>query len=128
MKSIKKIDYSDKGLALVTTHFYKPYFLKMEGDDLKTMLEHTRDFWFPQTLDCLKEGEDEKPQFITELTESLQASLNLLVLLAIVENKRGIKVITEDTKVLKEKYLEPLVHTIKAGFDAIKQDGEQSLK
>jgi len=60
--------------------FFKAQFTE-EPDHVRTLIEMARDYWFPRTLNCLRDSR----KYILDIVEALQASMALLIFLLILE-------------------------------------------
>ena len=88
-------------------------------------MKNAKEEVFDILLDTLKENSP----YILELTERIQAGLNLLLFLSIREKTLKIApMLTEPSyvkDVVHKKYLEPLTHTIQAGISTVNEEYEK---
>ena len=64
---------NDRGISVLTSVLYKSLFRKAFADqdesksELRVLLEHAKNFWFVETLDCLRDED----KFILQIVDSL---------------------------------------------------------
>ena len=106
---------------MLTSFFYKSLFkeaaeLHPAEDDLRVLLTHAKEVWFPETLGSLQDQE----KFILELLESLKASLDLLLYLFFFEarNAPDLQILYQPSFVstLNPTYFEPILHALSPGY------------
>jgi hypothetical protein len=107
---------NDRALSILASLYFKP-FLDKQGSDIILYLTFAKEFLFEVLLNSLKDDQT----YILDLTERLQAGLNLLIFLTYRERallKSGAltsPIITEShyfSERVRKAYLEPLAHTI----------------
>lgn len=79
---------NDRGVSVLTSVFYKGLFKEAaNGDmeDLKQLLRHASEVWFPKTLNCLRDED----KFILDLVDSLSTSLALLQFVFFLEKNKA---------------------------------------
>ena len=69
-------DNNDRGLSILTSVFFKAQF-REESEHIRTLIELARDFWFKNTLDCLKD----ESKYILDIVATLSQSMALLLYL-----------------------------------------------
>ena len=115
---------NDRGVSVLTSVFYKGLFkeaAKANGDmqDLKLLLRHASEVWFPKTLNCLRDED----KFILDLVDSLSTSLALLQFVFFMEKNKAAdaQILYTNAFVtsLNTSYFEPLVHTLTAGLQSL---------
>ena len=86
------------------------------------MIELARDFWFKNTLNCLKDDS----KYILEIVETLSTSMALLLFLLILEKNENIQppMLREVSSLrqIRKEYLTPLVYTMQAGMEGLLED------
>ena len=106
---------------MLTSFFYKSLFkeaaeLHPGEDDLRVLLTHAKDVWFPKTLGSLQDQE----KFILELLESLKASLDLLLYLFFFESRNApdLQILYQPSfaSTLNLTYFEPILHALSPGY------------
>ena len=73
-------DNNDRGVSVLTSVFFKALFVD-EAAHLRTLLELAREFWFKNTLNCLKDDD----KYILEIVGSISQSMSLLLYLLTLE-------------------------------------------
>lgn len=84
-----KTTNNDRAISILTQTFYKSYF--KADPDLSIWLAHARDYWLPQTLDCLKDDS----KFILEISEQIHTSLGLYIFLVSLERKSNLAILSD---------------------------------
>ena len=69
-------------MSILTSVFFKALFTD-EAEHLRTLLELSREFWFKNTLNCLKDED----KYILEIIATLSQSMALLMYLLMLEKK-----------------------------------------
>ena len=100
-------------MSVLTSVFYKSLFKEASKsqaiDDLKVLLRHAEQVWFPKTLNCLQD----ESKFILEIIDSLATSLALLLFLFFMERNKApdaqILYTNACIERLNSQYFEPLV-------------------
>ena len=88
------------------------------------MLNHAKDKWLPETLDCLKD----ESRFILEINEQLQTSLGLYIHMVTLERKSNLSIISAESHInhVRKHYFEPLYHTIEAGLQSLEEQAKSA--
>ena len=114
-------DNNDRGVSVLTSVFFKILF-RDEPEQMRVLLEVTREFWLKNTLNCLRDED----KYILDIVATLQQSMALLQYLLILEKRENIQppMLREikSLRQIRKEYLEPLVHTIDAGMKSIDEE------
>eukprot|EP00347_Sterkiella_histriomuscorum_P018080 403346866 len=123
---------NDRAISILISQFYKNFMISQGDEAFIKYLQNTKEELFDLTLDCMKDDS----VYILDLTERIQASLNLYWFIVmreknmIKEGKMDQPVITESAyynETLRRKYFEAMAQTIQAGLSGLVDD-EKKVK
>jgi hypothetical protein len=78
-------DNNDRGVGILTQVLFKAQFTE-EPEHVRTLIELARDYWFPRTLNCLRDSR----KYILDIVDTLQQAMALLIFLLILEKNQDI--------------------------------------